>query len=118
MRVVSVEGIQGRGKMVRSVSLSATLSSAILCSSCGRARPAKLMVLHPVVHPRDRPIAAIGGVPITPATDPTSNIGGPLAVVDEERAVDAQRQYRTEVEEGFLERVACRIGIARSELCE
>jgi hypothetical protein len=69
-------------------------------------------------YPRDRPIAAIGGVPVTPATDPTSNIGGPLAVVDEERAVDAQRQYRAEVEEGFLERVACRIGIARSELCE
>jgi hypothetical protein len=76
------------------------------------------MVLHPLDHQCDRPIAAVGGVPVTPATDPTSNIGGPLAVVDEERAVDAQRQYRAEIEEGFLERVACRIGIARSELCE
>jgi hypothetical protein len=85
---------------------------------CFRARLAKLMVLHPVVRPHARPIAAIVGIPVTPATDPTSNIGGPLTVVDEERAVDAQRQYRAEVEEGFLERVACRIGIARSELCE
>lgn len=105
--------------MGRSVSLTASPEPCdSLLFPYFRARTAKLMVLHPVNRHRDRPIAAVGGVPVTSATDPTPNIGRPSAVVDEERAVDAQRQYRTEVEEGFLERVAGRIGIARFELCE
>ena len=66
----------------------------------------------------NRPSSIVDRLPVIAATYPVEAFERPVATVVDPGALDAERQHRTQAEEGLLARAAYRAGLARPELCE